>query len=63
MLSEAELEVLLGCDVVPLFRVLFAQMVASCADITHTLKEANRGNRVCDSSDDRPFVFRRGVIG
>jgi hypothetical protein len=46
-MSEHELHELLGCDVVPLFKVLFAQMAAACASIAAALHDACMGRRVC----------------
>lgn len=45
VMSEEELRDLLGCDVVPLFKVLFAQMAASCVEMTEALRQSSRGRR------------------
>jgi hypothetical protein len=37
---------MLGCDVVPLFKVLFAQMAAACASIAAALHDASIHHRV-----------------
>ncbi len=47
-MSAHELRELLGCDVVPLFKVLFGQMVATCASIATALKGASSGRRVSE---------------
>ena len=46
VLSSEELRELLGADVMPLFRLLFAQMAASCAALASALQEAASGKRV-----------------
>ena len=46
VLSSGELREMLGADVMPLFRLLFAQMAASCAALASALREAARGKRV-----------------
>ncbi|BDA49628.1 hypothetical protein COCOBI_14-2480 [Coccomyxa sp. Obi] len=45
IMNAAELHELLGCDVVPLFKVVFAQMAASCAAITEALHQSDQGQR------------------
>ncbi|KAK9904804.1 hypothetical protein WJX75_002805 [Coccomyxa subellipsoidea] len=45
VMSEEELRDLLGCDVVPLFKVLFAQMAASCVEMTEALRQSSRGRQ------------------
>ena len=46
ILSSEELRRLLGADVMPLFRLLFAQMAASCAALAAALREAASGKQV-----------------
>lgn len=46
ILSSEELRRLLGADVMPLFRLLFAQMAASCATLASALREAASGKQV-----------------
>ena len=46
VLSSGELREMLGADVMPLFRLLFAQMAASCAALAFALREAASGKRV-----------------
>ena len=46
VMNAAELHELLGCDVVPLFKVVFAQMAASCAAMTRALHQSDHGQRV-----------------
>ena len=46
VMNAAELHELLGCDVVPLFKVVFAQMAASCAAMTQALHQSDHGQRV-----------------
>lgn len=46
VLDQEELHKLLGKDVVPLFRLLFAQMAVSCAAMSSALKEASQGRAV-----------------
>lgn len=50
VLSSSELQEMLGADVMPLFRLLFAQMAASCAALACALREAASGKRVRSSS-------------
>jgi hypothetical protein len=46
ILSSKELREMLGADVMPLFRLLFAQMAASCAVLAFALREAASGKQV-----------------
>ena len=46
VLSSSALQEMLGADVMPLFRLLFAQMAASCAALAFALSEAASGKRV-----------------
>lgn len=46
ILASGQLRELLGTDVMPLFRLLFAQMAASCAALADALNEAARGQQV-----------------
>ena len=41
---------MLGADVMPLFRLLFAQMAASCATLAFALREAASGQQVSAAS-------------
>ena len=50
VMSEEELRDLLGCDVVPLFKVLFAQMAASCVEMTEALRQSSRGRQVTSNT-------------
>lgn len=50
ILSSRELEELLGADIMPLFRLLFSQMAASCAALAFALDAAASGKRVTQAS-------------
>ena len=60
VMNEDELRELLGCDVVPLFKVLFAQMVASCKEMTEALHQSSRGRRVKYRTPN-PLVTRKKI--
>ncbi len=57
VLSSSELREMLGADVMPLFRLLFAQMAASCAALAFALREAASGKRV-SNMPCMPFLSR-----
>jgi hypothetical protein len=46
VLSSEKLQVLLGKDLMPLFRLILAQMAASCAAMAGALKDASAGRQV-----------------
>lgn len=54
VMNAAELHELLGCDVVPLFKVVFAQMAASCAAMTQALHMSNHGQQVMSALHSGP---------